>query len=215
MPDWSTAIPCHEDYRDDVPDGPVIYRLRVASKDHSGWTQVPRCFATDKGGTLLIGEGTSGSARFWELANAVRGVKVGRGHGPGFTFYTWYRWHFLVERLRFDWFELAPAVRSIREQVELGDMATRKLNKKVCEAAELLAMYHYWSNYGELPPVNLRNPNYNAVAMWLKQTIGVDPKYAPDSGRLNVPIVDVPGIPAITLAEARRRGLAGDDLGHD
>ena len=80
----------------------------------------------------------------------------------------------------------------------------------MCEAAELLTMYRYWNEFGELPPVNLRNPNYNAVEKWLKKTLEVEPKYAVDTSRLNVPLISVPGIPAISLAEARLLGRETD-----
>ena len=198
MTSWGGPVPCDAGSAPEVPRGPIVYRMTVLSETGDR-RPVRRFWGTDLEGTLLIGETVNGRSRFKELVGAVRGARVGRGHGPGFTFYYWFRHaDSSVENLRFEWIDLAPWLAAF------GD------RKKLAQAAELLLMEGYRGRHGDLPPCNAQSPKWWAVTEWMHAQWGI-PKGGYVSGapaRLNVPLLDLPGIPAISIEQAKKVGSA-------
>lgn len=202
-PAWSSAIPCAADHATAVPAGPVLYRASLLD-EHGSPKPIPRFWQPDNDGILLIGETVGGRNRFRELAAAIRGEKWGRGHGPGESFNNWFRAHFATpDRVVFQWYDLraAPEVDAL--------LADKRHREKVAVAAELLAIEHYRWNFGDLPPCNTQHAKSNAVTTWMQETWGLPWGYMPEAkARLNIPFVSAPGIPPISLDQARQVGEA-------
>lgn len=190
---WSGPIPCREEYDSRVPEVPVVYRARL-TRDGTTAREINRFWGTDKDGVLLIGESVTGKTRFRELREAIFGQRLGRGHGPGFTFHHWFSWtDAKPENVVFEW-------------CPLGDSAAAhgRDPKSWVKAGELLLLEHYRGVHGDLPPCNTQGPKWNAVVGWLKNTYDIHWAYDPtQTARLNIPEIAVPGVPAMTVAQAR------------
>ena len=164
---------------------------------------IGRFWQKDPSGTLLIGETVVGRTRFKELVGAVEGRVVGRGHGPGATFHTWFRTgRSSPENIVFEFLSLGPAMS------RLGKMAS----PKTCAwAAELLLLERYRWLYGDLPPCNTQGPKWHAVTKWMAKVWNMPWAYvASDLGpeaRLNIPLIAVPDIPALSVEDALSAGL--------
>lgn len=197
---WSSPIPCAADHASAVPTGPVLYRACLLDENGSP-KPIPRFWQPDNEGILLIGETVGGRNRFRELAAAIRGQQWGRGHGPGETFNSWFRALYATpDRVVFQWHDLD---RDVAKPVLAGH------TKKVAESAELLAIEGYRYNFADLPPCNTQHPKWKAVTTWMLETWGIPWGYLPDAeSRLNIPFVSAPGIPPISLDEARQVGTA-------
>lgn len=192
--DWSRPLRCDAGLVSEVPDGPVVYRMVLV--DDSGLPRkVARFWSEDDEGVMLIGESVVGKTRFLELVAAVRGQRFGRGHGPGFTFHYWFNFEASnPDNLRFQWADLSGIVASITPTPDAG---------KVTQAAELLAIEQYRGRFGDLPPCNTQGPKWKAVTEWMLATFNVPWAYLPGQvARLNVPVVEAPGVPAISVQDA-------------
>ena len=193
---WSTPLHAEEQFSHLVPAGVIAYRAFVAQPGTNIPVPARRYFGDDPDGTLLIGESVAGRDRFLDLVYAMRGQIYNLGHSAGHRYYDWFGYgDSVAEHVRFQWIDLQPSVQTFLaagRQVTPNDIST---------AAELLLMYAYRNDFGDLPPCNQRDPNYRQVTNWL-QGMGITPTYRANDGRLNVPLLDLPGLPAITWAEA-------------
>ncbi|HND32440.1 MAG TPA: hypothetical protein PLA94_20740 [Myxococcota bacterium] len=195
---WSTPIQANPTNAHMVPAGPIVYRARVVAADGVGSRPVARFWGADPEGVLGIGETENGQVRFLEMTHAMRGNLHGRGSSSGRHYHTWLGYHDCTpERTIYQWIDLAPAVQTFSNH--LGHPVAPG---KVTEAAELLLLYAYRRTFGDLPPCNQADPHYNSVEKWMRNVLGITPKYHPVTGRLNVPLLDLPGVPAMSWAEA-------------
>ncbi len=197
---WSNPIRAFDANAHLIPGVPAVYRLRAYQGEEDGALpcEIPRCRLPDPTGTLLIGEGTNCHVRYRELVNALDHQRWNRGHGPGYRFYYWYRWHFQRQALVFEWADLSAALAALRAAFP-GVGITEK---QVCTAAETLLLDAYLSEHLDTPPVNRQGAKWRATSRWLRDKLGVEPAYSPE-GRLNVPLIDVPGVDVLTVAEAQ------------
>ena len=205
---WSSPINADPAFASKVPVGPIAYRARVVEADGVTPRAVQRFWKPDPEGTMVIGETENGQARFAELTKAMRGRVHGRSSSTGWHYYWWYGYgHFTPDHIVYEWIELNPTIQAFVQQ--LGRPVAPGA---VTEAAELLLIYHYRRRFGDLPPCNQRNPNYNSVAKWMRAELGITPRYDTNA-RWNVPLLDLPGLPALSWAQAQ--ASTGDVIGED
>lgn len=178
-----------------MPVGPIVYRV-VLVDDAGPPRKIARFWSQDDEGIMLIGESVVGKTRFLELVAAVDGRRFGRGHGPGFAFHYWFNFESSKpDNLRFQWVDLSTVVATIGPTTDAA---------RVAEAAELLAIEQYRGRFGDLPPCNTQGPKWKVVTEWMLATFSVPWAYLPGHvARLNIPVVEVPGVPAISVEEAR------------
>lgn len=155
MGSWNGPVPSDPTRAGEIPRGPIVYRLRLLEPTGAR-RSIKRFQGCDPDGILLIGETVNGRTRFKELAGAVGGARVGRGHGPGFTLFHWFQSKGAEpERLRFEWVDLGPWVNAFGDQ------------KKLAQAAELLVIEDYRGRHADLPPCNTQGPKWWAVTKWM------------------------------------------------
>ena len=201
--DWSVPISATAKDVNDVPQGHIIYRARLMGEDGKP-RPIPRYRGEDSEGILLLGESRGGRARIRELAGALQGRHVGRGHSAGYAFYHWFGGsESTANNVVFEYFDLAEnlgALTSLNVPMEVAQL-------KVSLASELLVMEKYRMANGDLPPCNTQGPKWRIVTEWMKATWDIDWGYLPGpKSRLNVPIIEVPGVEAISVERAREIG---------
>jgi hypothetical protein len=195
---WSTPIPADPALAAQVPAGPIVYRACVVGEDGITARPVSRFWGSDPGGILAIGETEGGRNRFLEMTHAMRGKTYGRSSSSGWHYHWWFGYHDCTpDRTVYQWIDLTSAVEAF--SARLGRAVAPG---KVTEAAELLLIYAYRNKFGDLPPCNQADPHYNSVTTWMRNVLGITPRYHAATGRLNVPVLDLPDLPAMSWDEA-------------